>query len=483
MVFLETRLLDDWQTRWWHSNLTISHVCRRWRQQALALALLWDELRWAHGKRVDAALTVLQRSRRAPILVQLDMIITAEVASDIEVAAARTIARAVFQDLDRICDLDVTLTGHFVDADVLSPICALDPVAMPRLRSLSVDYLTLTPEDLRLNITARDLSMLRIQGCFITAGAQLVGPSTTVIHIGGFEMHLSQLVQLLNAAPNLASLSIGAHRRPTTIVDDMTPEDVDLAVTALIGAMKHVTMVDVRETDAHSLLLLGILLPLDTVPHISLLQGQADVLEEEWIRFLRVPALGDVEELSISGNGQILNFSAADGAKARGLYCERALPFYLLPLFFIQHPILVSLQVLSLELLQWKKVMEIVEMRGAHMPSLWAVYLGVDPSIVAASEPSLGDYTGLLIHMPALELLRIRLWRGTPLSLAAARHLLVAVHPLIALLQHGSIELRGDRETRDAFLSRCVELFRDDARGPVGSLAGAFSSIVQLSNE
>ncbi|KZV89922.1 hypothetical protein EXIGLDRAFT_131607 [Exidia glandulosa HHB12029] len=475
MIFMAAmKLVDDVRHVGWETPSRLSHVCRRWRQNALAYPLLWTTLNWTPEQSLHIAHTVLQRSARALISVDLQMTVLethshggsppAEA-----VANMQTLVRTILRDhVGRLARLDIFIDNTFYDPDAFSPLCGDTTLSIPSLRAFSFrfgDDAIAAPD---LYIAAGDLTYLFIDNFSIRSWGRLVGPRTTEILIGGFSIKLSEIVQLLQSAPNIKDLSLGSGYAFTSIEDDLSPDALDNAREASTTVGRHLESLTICDLTPFSLGLVNKVLSRDHISRISLTYGHEGGMFDQWLECLSITSLKNVTSLAITGSYPIINLSDSKANKARSCFLDTIAADDAIPAVVAVHPsMLDTLQSLSIELLNWGVFVDSLWQRGSGlMPALRTLSITISQDDVNRGDRILREVDGSILIFPSLELLTI-IDRGynTPPTLELVKHLLQTISPLVDTLEpDGNLVYRVNHDSLPAFTLplRCQELENDD---------------------
>ncbi|KZV97014.1 hypothetical protein EXIGLDRAFT_704316 [Exidia glandulosa HHB12029] len=457
------------------SAILLSHICRRWRSLALSLARLWNTVHWRPGGRqhVEAALAALDRSRNAPLAVQIQLsrIPRSDDTLLSDLNDGHALLRAVLtpQHLRRMTDFSLSVSQPFWDDELLQPFFHPGRLAMPALRQLSLYFwMQETRTDLDVNIDCSDLKELHVVGLRTREPGIMVGPSTTRVALGCGDLKLTDVVSVLQHGSGLQSFEIGTILGHfTTIIHDIDPNNINFCAGRIAG-----TVANLRNFSVHELWSPGDFATLQDVISTSTIrcccvaQSYDPIAEEAWVRFLDMPSLGDVVELRLSGSrGEEIEFIAAKHNRTRELYCDKATAFACLPLALDSHPaILSTLEALTLDIVKWTEYMDIVEARGARMPLLQRVHLIIHQYYVDkfGLEDEMEDYLGAPIDMPRLESVVFDIGRSTPPSVNLTIRFLAISIQLLRCMTRGNarwgVAFVGGEEAKAVFASRCEEI-------------------------
>ncbi|KZV89913.1 hypothetical protein EXIGLDRAFT_838164 [Exidia glandulosa HHB12029] len=481
LIFLALQELATSKHRPWAPSVTISHVCRRWRQQALGCAALWTTISWSPGQPLAAALAALERSRMAEVHIILHMSrIQDWLQNARDTVDAHTLSRVIVRShLHRVSTLDIVFSTALWNVDVFALLCADAPAEMPALRVLRLDSINRFTPPSEVHIAARNLERLEIPSFSIRAWNTLLGPSTVLVKLGGFEIKLSDLVQLLRIAPNLASLAIGFNS-PTLINNDL-PNGTSFSCD-------HTGVRDLRVEDVPTsgIELLCRLLPCAQIPNIHLSHCWDDHPPDIWADFLAIRALGDIEELTLLGSldsEYTLELIAAQTTKKRSVLCPQLLPHDILERVFDAQPcIFGTLHKLSLDLQQWGALVQLLHERNAwRLSSLRTLTISIVQDMLEGDEGDIQYVDSSALDLPILEALHLAAEGSEPPTVDLVRHLLLAIAPMFRYLLLGARLLYEGVGFKDELLHRCDELFADaDEDQLVRDVAAAVEKLLRL---
>ncbi|KZV85567.1 hypothetical protein EXIGLDRAFT_841358 [Exidia glandulosa HHB12029] len=456
------------------SAILLSIVCRRWRNQALSLARLWNTVHWhpGHGgdQHVGAALAALDRSRNAPLAVQIMLVERPR--SDVllsDLHDGRALLRAVLlpQHLRRITEFSITVSDPFWDDELFRPFSYPGRLCMPALRQLSISFgMRTLRTDLDVNIECSDLEELHVVGMKTRGPGRMVGPSTKLVTLAGGELNLTDVVDVLHHASRLQTFEIGTMLgNLTSIINDINPEDVSSYARRIAGTVANLCNFSVYELSTfHDFATLQLIIYTSSIRRCHVWQSFAEslVAEEAWIEFLNLPSVGEVDELRLLGSrGEDIKFVATKTGWTRHLYSEKATAFACLPLALDSHPpILSTLEVLTFDIIKWTPFMHMVKSRGARMLRLTRIHLIMQQHRLALHQ-GMRDYTGATIDMPRLECVGFDIGSSTPPSAyLTMRFLVISLQLLDCLIPtpRGGVAFVGGDDVKAALASQCEEI-------------------------
>ncbi|KZV85580.1 hypothetical protein EXIGLDRAFT_253829 [Exidia glandulosa HHB12029] len=471
MIFMAAiELVDDVRRLCWEAPSLLSHVCRRWRETAIAYPLLWTTLDWTPRQSLHLANTVLQRSRLLPISVKLRMTTDDRPLSTQVVADAHMLVGTVLRDhVYRLTRLAIWVDEPFYDANVFAPLCGQDALHMPLLREFwfRVQGDQFAASD--LYISAHNLGFLAVDNFPARSYERLIGVSTTNIHLGGFTLKLSELVRLLQSAPNVVDLTLGSAFATTAIEDDLGLDALHTAGEASTTVGRRIETLTIELLIPSSIGLVNQVLSRDHIANIVILFQQHEFMLHEWMECMSISSLQNVTYLEITGNNSRITLGDAETDKIRSCYFLDMGADDCVPVLLAAHPaILDTIQSLSMDLLDWDVLVEWLWQRGnGVLPVLQKLFITINQDEVHDGIRTLWEVDGSILDFPALELLQIvDRGRAAP-TLDLMKYLLHAISPFVHTLNPGGDIVyqvtTGSESLRFYTLPlRCQELEDDD---------------------
>ncbi|KZV97015.1 hypothetical protein EXIGLDRAFT_393411 [Exidia glandulosa HHB12029] len=414
MIFSATRELDERNLRTWDSNVLLSHVCQSWRHLAIQYAMLWDELIWSPANSVDLALTVLERSKSAPLRIDIDAMacLHKPPPSSDHVVSAHSVIRTALSHLSRMAVCALSWSDDYWDPDVFAPL--FSPLNLPHLRELVLRYQSravLPPALPVVQVVCDDLLQLHLQDVVVKNWASMLGETMSIVTLTNCDIEYDDFLLFLESAPDLVELHLGW-------MDILkAPRDSDKVVGNAMDSLK------VSHLELDTLRIIGRLLPIDKIDNVEL---AAHYMEEDqrpfWLDFLRIPSIAKIAKLHLYHDVQSMLSVIAPNSMRRTLTSTRSvLP--LLPAALDGLDMFSTLEMVALDITQWADFMDLVAAApaGPCMPALQEIRLAVNQSDISPSTASLRDYAGPVIAFPRLSSLDIGLLGPDPPSQALAQ--------------------------------------------------------------
>ncbi|KZV85570.1 hypothetical protein EXIGLDRAFT_725973 [Exidia glandulosa HHB12029] len=360
--------------------------------------MLWRTLRWEPGMHVEHALAILERSARAKISINIRFAdLPSRPLSATEISDGHTVFRAATQQthLGRTTEFTLDVTPDAWDEHIFEPlVCTETPLSMPALESLCISLWDDALASIRpIRIRAFDLRYITLEACEVVSWGMLAGTSTTRVSVGGFTLKLSDIATLLEFAPNLDDLCIGSTICPTSIHNDLGPEEL-ARIRARLSVPPHaghrLTNLDAQSVVAPGLALLCQVLPAQLrVPNIALMQNTSMHGDDGWSEFLAISRMGTVSEIDIRACAKLVTLYSAEAKTTRILHSSRLRPATVIRGLVNAHlPIWDTVVVLSIDVLEWCVLVNpLCEAGIGLLRTLRDLTLNVDQSELSARAP------------------------------------------------------------------------------------------------
>ncbi|EJD36452.1 hypothetical protein AURDEDRAFT_174503 [Auricularia subglabra TFB-10046 SS5] len=414
--------------------LTLAHVCRRWRNVALAQPELWTRFFWKPGDNVEAALEFLKNSRAASLVVDLRLGgFEPEQLTDEMHADGRVVFDAVCAHFSHTVFLKLFFCEHTHDEGILAPLFSPDtPCAMPRLRQLRIDTTGVKRSDFpRLNIACPPLISVSLHSVRPRRWDDVLGETTTLLHLDGQDLHLGDLRQALALAPHLRSLQL--------FFCDLLPDHP----AALLIESQQAYGAHLDELTVFSLSLPGLrLLQSLRIPtaRISMI-----VVDTHWTNapfdaafaFLRPEELVDITGIFVTESE--LSISTSSGG--RRMYSGGGVSVHAMRDLFANTPACTTIVQITAELSVWPGFVELMADGDEHVVlprlELLRLFLSQDQF---EDDPAADDALRTLVVAPALARFEVSLHGRSPPGA-----------PLVRRFVRATMGLRSGALKEDAF--------------------------------
>ncbi|EJD36458.1 hypothetical protein AURDEDRAFT_174509 [Auricularia subglabra TFB-10046 SS5] len=401
--------------------LAVTHVCRRWRSVALDHAHLWTKVFWDAGDSVEAALAFLERSRNAPLTVNMAFE-TSRMSSD-----GLSVFGAVSAQFCRVTKLSIRMSRELIENPAISTLFAIGPTPLliPGLRDLSIEVLgTHSSQDWpRLNIASPSLTHLYLGWVLPLSWGSVLSPSTTHVTLRSLVIQCGDLQQVLELAPNLHTLRMVLLH---VVADTVKSPGMNLPSSSA-GSARTVDSLQLHYVTGESLGFVQHVIPITTqirevIVGTSFVNTPADVAFD----FLHISDLSNITSLRLLPGDFSVSTASGLARAVQGDLTEELLE-RLYSLCSTQ-PILSTLREASVCISQWDTLLGLVfdSDVGNTLPSLERIVLSVGQDRFRFDEMSVG-YDGLRIFLPRWTTLEVIADGGRPPTIDLVRYTIRAL--------------------------------------------------------
>ncbi|TFK73676.1 hypothetical protein BDN72DRAFT_854678 [Pluteus cervinus] len=179
------------------TRFSISWVCRRWRDTALAMPALWTDITVKNGENLALAKLLIERSRASNLSISL-------------ASPNGGVLKTCLLALPRVQHFRLDMSSDPIFLEFYEELLELFSRAAPLLSSLELIKFDFPQDRLLFSASCPQLRSLVLQSCRMRSLPQFITPTLTSLHIKKIKSRniIPQLLDILPSFQNLESLSI-----------------------------------------------------------------------------------------------------------------------------------------------------------------------------------------------------------------------------------------------------------------------------------